>query len=220
MKTVGQLLRETREAKNLSIEEVAKATKIQKKYLLAVEADDFKQIPSQAYASGFVKNYSEFLSLNSRHIMAFFRRQTREVSKTSLLPQKEQTPLRKSLYTLTPSRFIMLLVTVLLLLFVGYFSLQYIQLQQPPMLTIQNPKESEIIVESQRVDILGQTEPDATVSINGIGVLVRADGKFFDQIQIFPGDNTVTITATSRYGKTTTLTRLVKVPTQENTSEN
>ena len=39
MKTVGQLLKETRTEKGLSIDQVAKATKIQKRYIEALETD-------------------------------------------------------------------------------------------------------------------------------------------------------------------------------------
>jgi hypothetical protein len=59
------------------------------------------------------------------------------------------------------------------------------------------------------VDILGKTDPDATVTINGINVLVRADGKFFDQVPLNSGVNKITIIATSRFGKTTTIVREV-----------
>lgn len=212
MNTVGQVLKETRESKNLSLDEVAKATKIQKKYLTAIESDDLRSIPSQAYASGFVKNYSEFLGLNSKHIMAFLRRQTKEVSKTTLLPKKEMAPLKPSLIMLTPTRFVMIIIGFLLLLFIGYFVTQYQRLQQPPILVVEQPSDGQQVVEAKRVDVLGRTDPDATVSINGVGVLVRSDGKFFDQVQLFSGNNIITISSTSRYGKTSTIIREVNVP--------
>ncbi len=212
MKTVGQLLKETRIEKGLTIDQVAKATKIQKRYIEALETDEFKQIESQAYTIGFVKNYSEFLGLNSKHVLAFLRRQTREISKSALLPKKTEEELQTSRIRLTPSRFIVFFITFLLLLFVGYFVVQYQRLQAPPTLVIEQPKENETILNAPRIEVLGQTDSDATVSINGIGVLVRDDGKFFDQVQVFPGKNTIVITATSRYGKTTQVNREITVP--------
>ena len=208
------MLKETRTVKGLTLEQVEKSTKIRKKFLLALEADDYTLIPSQAYTKGFIKNYSEYLGLNSRNMMAFFRRQTEEVSKSSLLPKRAQEPIDKPAYVLTPGRFIFLLITSLLLLLLGYFGLQYRNLQIPPKLSIDSPKE-EIVTDTKRIDVTGSTDPDATVSINGVGVLVRSDGKFFDQVQLFSGKNTITITATSRYGKTTTATRVV---TEQNTT--
>jgi len=42
-------------------------------------------------------------------------------------------------------------------------------------------------------------------------VLVRGDGRFFDQVVCDPGVNKFTITATSRLGKSTTVIREVGV---------
>lgn len=209
MKTVGQILKDARVAKGLTLEQIERETKIRKRFLVGIEADDFREMPSQAYAKGFVKNYSEYLGLNSRNIMAFFRRQTQEVSKNSLLPKKDDDNLDKKNF-LTPGRFIFFLISCLLFLLLCYFGLQYRKLQIPPRLTIDSPKD-QMVTDSKRMDVIGITDPDATVSINSIGVLVRSDGQFFDQVQLFPGKNSVTISATSRYGKTTTVTREVTV---------
>lgn len=215
MKTVGQLLKETREAKNLSLDDISKATKIQKRYLISIENDDLKQISSQAYANGYVKNYSEFLGLNSRNVLAFLRRQTKEVPRSVILPQKSNETIKTARYRLTPGKFLVLVVVFLLIVFIGYFGIQYRRLQSVPQLIIEQPQEEQVATNTTRIEILGKTDPDATIAINGIGVLVRSDGKFFEQVQVFPGENTVTIIATSRYGKTTTMTRQISVSKTE-----
>jgi hypothetical protein len=68
---------------------------------------------------------------------------------------------------------------------------------------------NQLVTREQRVDILGKTDPDATVTVNGITITVRSDGKFFDQISLDSGVNKMTIVATSRFGKTTTIMREV-----------
>lgn len=205
MKTVGEMLKEARVIKNYSLADVEKATKIRAKFLEAMEKDDFRSLPSLSYAKGFVKNYSEFLGLNSRHILAFFRRQTEEVTKSSLLPKGMAAPLNPTLFRLTPGRFIAILVTACISVFLLYFGFQYLKLNYPPTLTIDSPKNHQVFAQ-QRIDILGKTDPDATVTINGTGVLVRSDGRFFDQLQLSPGVNKVTVIATSRFNKTATQT--------------
>ena len=209
MKTIGQMLQEKRVADGLSLEQVEKETKIRKKFLLAIESDNYASIPSQAYAKGFVKNYSEYLGFNSRTMMAFFRRQTAEAPKSSILPKGVAEPLNRSRITLTPSRFLVIVVVILLSAFLLYFGSQYRKLQIPPAVSLESPKQN-LVTSDNRVDVIGTTDPDATVTINSIGVLVRSDGKFFDQVQLFPGNNTVTVMVTSRYGKTTNITRTVK----------
>src|SRR3989344_4071170 len=106
MKTVGSILEQARAAKNITLEEAEKVTKIRAKFLEAMEADDYSQLPSISYAKGFVKNYSEYLGLDSKTVLAFFRRQTTDVSRASLLPKKESAAFNKSFIQLTPGKFL------------------------------------------------------------------------------------------------------------------
>ncbi len=208
MKTVGSLLRETRIQKRYTLEHVEAVTKIRVKFLTAIEADDLSRLPTPAITRGFVHNYAEFLGLDSRVVLAILRRQTSEVSKTSLLPKGMVEPLNHSPFQLTPGKFLVLLVGVLVVAFLLYFALQFRQIRQPPSLAIDAPKD-QLIASQKRIDVIGKTDPDATVTINGVSVLVRGDGRFFDTIALDSGVNKITISATSRFGKTTSEVREV-----------
>lgn len=214
MKTVGSMLREARETKGLTFAQIERATKIRAKFLEAIEADDYSILPSQAYAKGFVKNYGEFLGISAAMILAFFRRQTNEPSKSAILPKGVAATLNRTWFQLTPGRFLIILFVGLVVTFFAYLGLQYGQLKRPPKLVIEAPSQN-AAVSTKKVELLGTTDPDATVTVNGISVLVRGDGKFFDQVTIEPGGNTITVTATSRYGKTTTTTRFVTYQSQD-----
>ena len=214
MKTVGSILKEAREARRLTFDEVEKATKIRAKFLEAIEADDYRTLPSLSYTKGFVKNYGEFLGIPSGTILAFFRRQTQEVGKSAILPKGIAQSLNRTWLQLTPGKFLIFLFVGLVVTFLAYLGLQYRQLQDPPRLTIEAPPQNAIVT-AKKVEALGSTDPDATVTVNGISVLVRSDGKFFDQVTLEPGGNTITVMATSRYGKTTTIVRNVTFQTEE-----
>ncbi|MCX6791518.1 MAG: helix-turn-helix domain-containing protein, partial [Candidatus Gottesmanbacteria bacterium] len=169
---------------------------------------DYSSLPYLSYAKGFVKNYSEYLGLDSSKVLAFFRRQTAEVTRSSLLPKGVSEPMGTSLFQLTPGKFLAGILIALVLIFLGYLGLQYGKLNQPPGLSVDAPA-NQLVVHERRVDILGKTDPDATITVNGINILVRADGKFFDQTPLDIGPNKITIIATSRFGKTTTIVREV-----------
>ncbi|RDV84755.1 helix-turn-helix domain-containing protein [Ammonifex thiophilus] len=62
--SLGERLREAREAKGLSVEEVAEATKIRSKYLRALEEEDFELLPGRVYAKAFLRTYARFLGLD------------------------------------------------------------------------------------------------------------------------------------------------------------
>ncbi len=207
MKTVGNVLKEARLAKNLTLEDVEKMTKIRAKFLDAIEQDAYQLLPSPIYAKGFVKNYGEYLGLDSTRVMAFFRRQTVDVKRLSILPNKSEDIESKGL-RITPGRFIVYLIGAFIFVFLVYFGFQYQKLYMPPTLTITTPVQ-ESIVKEKKLDILGTTNPDATVTVNGVSVTVRSGGQFFTQVTVEPGVNTITILATSRFGKTTTVTRNV-----------
>jgi len=198
------MLSEVRIAKGLELSDVEKVTKIRAKFLEAIEQDAYHRLPSPIYAQGFVKNYSEFLGLDSNKILAFFRRQTTEVKHATILPKKSEKIGEKG-FRITPGVFITLLIAGFTFLFLLYFGLQYRRLQLPPRLAISEPK-NESISREKKLDIFGETSDDATVTVNGVSVTVRSDGKFFTQINLEPGVNTITVIATSRFGKTKTET--------------
>lgn len=207
MKTVGSILKEARLSKNLTLEDVEKVTKIRAKFLDAIEQDAYDLLPSPIYAKGFVKNYGDYLGLENSLVMAFFRRQTIDVKRSSILPHKSED-IESNGLRITPGRFIALVIGAFILVFLVYFGFQYRKLYMPPDLTITTPVQ-ESIVKEKKLDIFGSTNPDATVMVNGLSVTVRSDGQFFTQINLDPGVNTITVLATSRFGKTTTVVRKV-----------
>lgn len=208
MKTVGKMLQEARTTKGLTPQDVERAIKIREKYIIAIETDDFSSLPSPSYAKGFVRNYAEYLGLPTDAMMAFFRRQITDVSKVSLLPKGVSEPLRTSWLRLTPGRFVGTLISALLIIFFLYLSRQYFRIGKAPPLAVTSPTNQQI-TSSSRVVVEGQSDRDATVMINGISTIVRDDGRFYEQVAMEPGVNKITVTATSRFGKTTTVTKEV-----------
>lgn len=208
MKTVGSVLKEGRLAKGLIPSDVERAIKIREKFIIAIEADNFRALPSPSYAKGFVRNYAEYLGLPTEEVMAFFRRQMTEPTRTSLLPTGVSDPLNAPFLHLTPGRFLGMLISILLVVFFIYLGNQYYKISQPPALTIDAPN-NQAIVSEQHVAVTGKTDPDATVMINGVSTVVRDDGQFYYQIAVNPGVNKITVSAVSKFGKITTAVREV-----------
>ena len=75
--SIGKILREKREERELSVADVSAGTKVNKKYIQALEDENFLLIPSQVYAKGFLKAYAHFLGLDAKilvdELMAFFK---------------------------------------------------------------------------------------------------------------------------------------------------
>jgi cytoskeletal protein RodZ len=69
MSSIGQQLKQAREARGLIIKQVVQATRIRAHYLEAMEADDFSSMPSAAQARGFLRSYANFLELNADELI-------------------------------------------------------------------------------------------------------------------------------------------------------
>lgn len=73
MDTFGEKLRSTRENKGYSLEQVARDTNIAKKFLTALEEENFAIFPGEPYLIGFLKNYSDYLGLDSGKMVSLHR---------------------------------------------------------------------------------------------------------------------------------------------------
>jgi len=68
--SIGQQLRQRREARSLTIDQAASATRIRTHYLKAMETGEFGLLPSPVHARGFLRAYAEFLELDAEPLLA------------------------------------------------------------------------------------------------------------------------------------------------------
>jgi len=69
MSSIGQSLREEREARNISIEEIASSTKIVLRYLEALEADRLDRMPGGFFIRGIIRNYARAIGLDPEEVL-------------------------------------------------------------------------------------------------------------------------------------------------------
>lgn len=72
MEEVGRALREARERLGYTLDEVERATRIRARHLEALEAGDLDRLPSPVHARGFLRNYADFLGLDSDDLLLRF----------------------------------------------------------------------------------------------------------------------------------------------------
>lgn len=73
MGNLGETLRSTRETKGISLQQAEDDIKIRKKYLQALEEEDYDVIPGRVYAKGFLRNYANYLGLDPDEIMMEYK---------------------------------------------------------------------------------------------------------------------------------------------------
>ncbi|PWI58239.1 helix-turn-helix domain-containing protein [Sulfoacidibacillus thermotolerans] len=70
LRELGNYLRQTREARGLTLSDVVEATKIRSRYLLAIEEGDLSIMPGIVYARGFIRSYADYLGLDGAKLTA------------------------------------------------------------------------------------------------------------------------------------------------------
>ena len=74
MSELGQWLRETRQAKELSLEDVEAGTRIHTRFLAALEEETYDQLPGEISIRGFLRNYALFLDLDPEEVLEKYQR--------------------------------------------------------------------------------------------------------------------------------------------------
>lgn len=209
MVRVGQKLREERLRLGLTLEDIARSTKIKVGFLSAIEKGEYQKLPSSTYAYGFVRNYAERLGLPKSETLALFRREFDEEKVFELLPEglakSLDFPIRR-LRLSSAGIFVILAFLALL----GYILFQYRFVIINPSVEIISPKESEVS-SSQEITVLGKTDSNAIVYVNNNPVSVDQDGIFKKTLDLFIGKATITIKSVNRFGRQTTVERHIEV---------
>src|SRR5919199_2219943 len=93
---LGKKFQEARLARNLTLDEAARMTKIRPSRLAEIEADDFSHFPSLAYAKGFLLIYGKFLNVDvTPYLEAFETSETMTVDGYSYLQDNPVPPPRR-----------------------------------------------------------------------------------------------------------------------------
>src|SRR5712692_5017854 len=72
MSSVGAYLRQLRETRGVSLEEIARVTRVGSSYLHALEGDDFAALPESVFTRGFVRAYCQALGETPDEALALY----------------------------------------------------------------------------------------------------------------------------------------------------
>lgn len=204
MKTIGNIIKETRTNKKISLDRLESETKIKKEFLVAIEKENWIGLPDLPVLTGFVKNIAAFLGLNQNQLTAMLRRDY-PPRKLAINPKPDVA----DKFTWTPKLTFYVGAFIIAVLILGYLVFQYAKFVRPPALSVLRPKEG-VEVTTSLVRVEGKTDPNATVKVNNQPVLINEDGAFSVDIEIFEKTDEIVVVATSRTGKETVVRRTIK----------
>ncbi len=214
MKTVGQMLQAARLSQKLELEQAAKVTRIRIDFLRLLESDNYRGLPNATIAKGFIKNYGQFLGENPDQLMAIFRRDFIENRFGQIVPRSFVDPVSQSSMW-TPRSTVIAAVVSIFTMFAVYLGFQFWQYLGPPQLLVIVPA-GDLSTTHSTVEIIGRTDPEAAVSINGNLISLDKGGEFSIRMPLKPGDNNFRIISVGKNSKTTEIERRVTLTEPQN----
>jgi cytoskeletal protein RodZ len=109
MDSVGQILRQRREAKNMSIEEIARATRVPMSSVERIESDQFDELPGEVFVRGFLRSYAKAVELDPDEVLARYTASRRIAWVTPLPIASPSRPVRSRRYGVAIA-FVLLLI--------------------------------------------------------------------------------------------------------------
>jgi cytoskeletal protein RodZ len=201
--TLGEKLQKLRQQYRMSYTEIAKATRIQAKYLEYLENGEYEKLPAEVYVRGFLRNYARHLGLDDEAFLKLYDKEKHIRENLGHEKQVKESVRYPSMnaWIITPRT---VLITLLVLVLGGtflYLVTEFRSFVAEPRLLIVDPLPGATI-DGSGVLLRGQTDPGATVTANGEPVFVGANGEFSEQITLQQGLNRVVIRSTNRFDKT------------------
>ncbi|MBI4992613.1 MAG: helix-turn-helix domain-containing protein [Candidatus Magasanikbacteria bacterium] len=199
-------LKEEREKRKISLEELAIKTKIIKKYLLALEECRFCDLPAaEIYQKNYLRRYVEALGIDP---IPFLEQYLVEEKTGENKPRYSFKKSTGQYWQWVPTIARYGFIVILLLAIVFYLGLQVRRIVEVPRLLIYYPPDG-LVVDKPAVIIQGETNPEVEVLINGQKIMTNERGMFKEEVNLSSGVNTVVILAKKKHGKTTSETRYV-----------
>ena len=143
LKTVGEFLREARQGRNLSIEDLSSSLRIGKEQLIALESGDESALPEKVFIRAMVRRIAEKLNLDTSFILEELNEKKNNETKYSPVIKKKNTRKNKNL-----NPFIIVILSGALGLFTSIMLLKYIHKGQNDSV---NPQQSDIFLLEKKI---------------------------------------------------------------------
>lgn len=219
--TLGEKLKKIRSDHRISLAEVSRSTRIQVKYLEALEEGAYEKLPPEVYVRGFLRSYAGFLGVPEEAILKLYDRERsiqRNLGRVDQGRFQPKLPVNFSFVFSSRSLFGVAIALVTAGFF-GYLYFEFHSFVSEPRLIILEPQDGMNVTDAE-ISVRGETDPRADVTINGERVSVDERGMFTEVLKLAPGLNTIDISSSNRFGKTRSRSLAVNATLpQENAGE-
>lgn len=205
MKSIGELFKQQRLKKKLSLVKLEQKTKIKKEFISAIENQDWKMLPDFSTILGFVKTLADRLGIREERAVSLFKRDYPPQEVVNPNPK----PAVSDKFTWSPKITFWLTFTAVFLMIFSYLVVQYRKFVSPPLLEVTKPKQNQMIFE-RKVFVEGKTDGESVITVNNQPVLTTSEGDFQTEIIVTEETTEILVKAVSRSGKETVIYRNIK----------
>lgn len=206
--TLGEKLRGLRRTQAVSLPMLEEKTRIQKRYLEALEHGRYDELPEPMYTRNFLRAYARAMGADEQYFLELYEE---EVGQVDLLgPHRlPRTRVRKGRFfvfsRLTAAGAILLPAFMI----VGYLLWQISSLIKSPEIVITTPVDG-LAVQSALLPVEGYVmDDDVSVVVNGETVVINESLHFSTKVDLTRGLNVVTVQAKRRYSREAVIYRRV-----------
>jgi transcriptional regulator with XRE-family HTH domain len=200
--TLGERLVKFRGEARLSAQDMAKATKVQAKYIDFLEKGLYEKLPADVYVRGYLRSYARYLNIDEESLVRLYE-QERNISQ-SIRPEAPKknvfSDTATPTYTVSSKGVILSAIGLVIFGVAAYLFIQFRQFTTDPLLVIGEPN-TNTSVTSKTVWLRGETDRGTQITINQKAVLVSPEGNFEEEISLQNGINQVIVRAVNRFNK-------------------
>lgn len=163
MESIGEALKNARLEKGFTFEQIENDTKIQRRYLEAMENEQWEILPGQVYLKSFFRTYSRYLGLSETYYYQLMNEQI-----TRPCPKHNKKRVSINISSQTKMRIVLTLLAIFFLVGTSYFYQQYLALPEFPEVNEYIPagnedEDNNTIPEQQNEGQDNLTDPPAIV---------------------------------------------------------
>ncbi len=194
-----------RERKGVDLYRSERDTKIRARYLGALERGDYRELPGAVYTKGFLRNYALYLGLDPEDVIRQWKRERGDAA----VPAEPVLSVPKPLaaprpgLAFSPAVVVAALMTVGVVLFGVYLSVQLLRYAKAPTLEVTSPATAvlEVSEDTTSYVLRGMSIAGGTITVEVAGrdqpYRVSADdtGRWSVEVELRRGRNSFDITA-------------------------
>jgi cytoskeletal protein RodZ len=207
-RTLGERLRLLRRTQAVTMDMLVEATRIQRRYLEALEWGRYHELPDPLYTRNFIRAYARYLGADEAYFLELF---ANEVARSDLLgPHRlPRTRARRALFLSAPQILTGLLISFVFFLGIAWLASRIYVVFQPPEIIVSFPAPESVTTVPYVLVSGSAKDTDVSIRIQNKSIPLSPEGTFFLEVPLEVGPNIITISGRSRYSSAHVDTRIV-----------